>query len=299
MLWPNINEDIPSILINYYSDIVEINNLYKKSNSIQRIIRKISSDLGASTGIFLESWKKDMNKYDMIIIHANRINRTVPKHLRKLGYKGRIIYWFWNPVSNCVNPQKVDRKYCELWSFDKKDCESYNLKYNSTYYFSRIAAKCNGDNRSVFFIGRDKGRYGFIKELEDRLNKLGFVTDFNIIKDETSAAGNQYNKPLPYFEVVNRIKKSFCILDVVQKGQVGLSLRPMESVFFEKKQLTTNKEIKNEPFYNKNDFYIIGGIEDNDDKLKSFLSGAYVKQSEKILKYYDFENWIQRFNERL
>lgn len=49
---------------------------------------------------------------------------------------------------------------------------------------------------------------------------------------------------ISYQENLDNIRKSKCIVDVVQKGQIGLTLRPLESLFFKKKLLTNNKCIK-------------------------------------------------------
>ena len=82
----------------------------------------------------------------------------------------------------------------------------------------------------------------------------------------------------------------------MQDGQVGLSLRAMESIFFNKKYVTTNKEIINEPFYCAENIYVLGDSQDDDEKLQKFLSDENNMINEQFFKYYDFEEWLKRFN---
>ena len=300
MLWPDITEGIPSIIRHYYTDIVTVDNLYIKTTKKQRIIRKFLSCAGLSTKIFFGSWKERLGEYDIIIIHANVINRTVPKALRRMDYQGRIIYWYWNPVSNCVNPRKINRQYCELWSFDKDDCHIYDMKFNTTYYFKRLKDENESGNKLAYFLGQDKNRAEYLQRLKDRIEKCSCATRFLIIRDNTSKNGKiQYSDAITYEENIYNIQKSDILVDVVQEGQTGFSLRVMESVFFKKKLITNNKSILSAPFYDRDIFYVLDQTDDTPDCLKRFITNKNVSWSsfDKYTEFYDFENWLKRFGE--
>lgn len=72
-----------------------------------------------------------------------------------------------------MNPNKINKELCELWSFSKDDCKNYDLKYNTTYYIPDISINNRHTNTSIdfFFIGRDKGRYLRLRKLEKNLLK--------------------------------------------------------------------------------------------------------------------------------
>ena len=300
MLWPDASEDFPSIITQYYSDCVEVKSLYKKAGRFKRAIRKAMAYTGLSTELFLDSWKKQVNEYELIIIHANLINIMIPSYLRNIGFKGRIIYWFWNPVLRSVNPNIINKDICELWSFDKEDCKKYSMKYNSTYYFGRMICKNSylPATNLAFFIGRDKERYNYLKKLEFRLNLLGCKTEFLIIRDHSSRKNGSYCEQIDYKEVINKIKMSKYIVDVSQKGQSGLSLRSMESLFFMKKYITTNAKIRDEAFFKKSNIYILNDQCDNNERLSSFLELPYSPVQQNVIEYYDFYNWLKRFNQK-
>jgi hypothetical protein len=53
-----------------------------------------------------------------------------------------------------------------------------------------------------------------------------------------------------YNDVLTKELEAKCILDIVQEGQIALSLRPYEAVCYNRKLLTNNRTILKFPFYN-------------------------------------------------
>lgn len=294
MLWPDATEDIPSIIAENYSDLVHIDSLYKSTSTIIRAVRKVLSILNISTIIFCNKWIDGIHYYDKIIIHANLINRSIPKMLRQKGYKGRIIYWWWNPVHMSISPNKINRENCELWSFSEDDCTKYNLKYNSTYYFLKKQGLHNTSNKKIFFCGKDKGRYTQLQLFKQQLSMLGYESDFHIIKDNTSPKDGEFSSYLPYRQMVSHIYNSYAIVEILQDGQTGMSLRVMESIFFKKKLITNNCTLKQAPFYNKHNIYILG--QDDILELPVFLKTPMTEYSTNWVEYFDFKAWLQRFD---
>lgn len=98
---------------------------------------------------------------------------------------------------------------------------------------------------------------------------------------------------MSYSLLLDYVAKSKAILDIVQEGQEGLTLRSMEALFFEKKLITNNQSIIKEKFYRKENIFIIG--HDKIDEIEEFMNAAYIKNTEEVLKYYDFNAWINRF----
>ena len=62
-----------------------------------------------------------------------------------------------------------------------------------------------------------------------------------------------------------------------------------------KKLITNNKDIINYDFYNSNNIFVLG--EDNLDNIKEFIEKEYVEIDEKIINYYDFYEWLKRFED--
>lgn len=295
MLWPDKNEPFATKISSLYPDLVAVETLYKKVPLPLRGLRRTLSELNLSTKLFIENWIDQISLYDEIIIDANIINRTVPRVLRSIGFKGRIIYWYWNPVSNCVNPTKIDRRYCELWSFSKRDCKRYNLKYNSTYYIGDETEETESLVTDFFFIGRDKGRYSKLMELKCNLEKFGFSTDFRIIRDNTSPSSGHFSDFMPYDEIIKCIKHSRAIVEILQEGQEGASLRVMEALFYNKKLISDASFLVEESFFSNNQFFLLPShpIEE----IKEFMKMTFTREDKSKEKlYFSFPEWLNRFN---
>ena len=86
---------------------------------------------------------------------------------------------------------------------------------------------------------------------------------------------------------------SKAVLDIVQEGQIGLTIRTMETLCLHKKLITNNKDIVNYDFYNKNNIFIIGV--DSFDDLKLFINTRVGKVDKKILSKYNFVDWVNSF----
>ena len=181
------------------------------------------------------------------------------------------------------NDYLKDENVDDIWSFDKQDVKKYVLKYNSTFYYN--PEKTSVDLKyDVVFLGRNKDRNYDIKEIQNELVKNGLKAWIKIINNE-----KDYMRYDTYLSYVNSSK---CILDITQNGQAGLSLRFMESLFFEKKIITNNKYILDYDFYDKNNIYILGRDRRN---LLDFINTPYNQIDIKIKSNYLFEKWIKRF----
>ena len=67
----------------------------------------------------------------------------------------------------------------------------------------------------------------------------------------------------------------------------------MESIFFNRKLITTNIFVKQCDFYDPNNIFIYG--EDNNENIKPFLNLKYNPVSYDILNKYDINKWIENF----
>lgn len=98
---------------------------------------------------------------------------------------------------------------------------------------------------------------------------------------------------MQYTQVLNSIRKSNLIVEIVQDGQNGLTIRSLEAMFFNSKLLTNNKDIINYPFYNKNNIFIIGV--DNMDRFGEFLNNPFLKIEQDALYQFSAQGWIENF----
>ena len=255
------------------------------SNFIYRLFRKLK----IPKSIFFASWKKKIKKYKKVIIFDNTYDEYLTKYIKKKNPQIKIILWYWNSMVeyNNQNIAKDDSYIDEIWTYNRFDAKDYGLKYNPQFYSKKIKSVNTNIQNDIIFMGRDKGRKEELINLKDSFNGLNLQTEFIIIEKEKDL--------ITYDSYIEKVLKSKCILDYGNFEYCGLSLRPLEALFLKKKLITNNKDIINYDFYNNNNIFVLGL--DNIAKLNDFINSEYIEIDQKIVDYYDFDNWLKRFDD--
>lgn len=229
--------------------------------------------------------------YDTIILFDSPLNVNAANYICAKYPNLRIIFWFWNHIYNKDILSKLN-PHIERWTYDSKDAMDYNIRLNSQFYFPEIAeeyANSGCENEyDCMFVGSDKGRSEMISQCKTTLSSAGLSSYIHV----TSKFG-QRSSFIPYKSVVKIIESSRCIIDILPVAQSGMSLRPLEALFFNKKLITNWSLIKTQPFFNKANVFIIG--EDNQEDLSLFVNSDIIPINEDVKEYYSFKNWINRF----
>lgn len=278
---------------------VSVKQIYKNLNKVQKTFRNIQIILRTSTiSYWFSDWKEHLDKYHTVIVHASILTPEVVKYIRKKNKNIRIIVWYWNPVGKSVDFLKFSEAEAEIWVFDESDAINYSLEFNTQYYFKDFTISHEEVIYDVSFVGADKGRIDLIHELNEEFSNFNIKTYFHVIETNGIKENHRqyYKNRLEYKELLDIISKSKVILDIVSKGQTGLTLRPLEALFFKKKLITNDKRIVNRDFYESENIFVLGmnKIED----LSKFINTPYKPIDEKILNRYDFDNWLNRFFEK-
>lgn len=286
-------EDIPYCYLRF---------LYVSNSFINRIARKIFLKLKIDPAIsfIFQTWIKDVNNVDTIILFDTGNAPYISSFLRRKFPEKRIIIWYWNPVSGSIPYANFDSKGLEFWSFDPTDCEKYGFKYNTQFFISKNSNKVFSslNQQDVFYVGADKNRSKILADLKRIFDKNNISYYFNLVRfhNSTNEFGIEYMKPLSYAAVIENIKNSKVIVDLVADEQTGLTLRPLEALFYKKKLITNMKTIKQYDFYNQHNIFIIGM--DNDDTLKQFIESDYDESNHEELTFkYEFRSWVNRFDD--
>lgn len=256
-------------------------------NKFVRAIRKLhlSSELPGKK-IWLDTWQGSIEIFDTVILADTGNSFNVARYIHKQWPSKRIIIWYRNSVSAAmITTDDFDRSYCELWSFDKADCNKFYMKYNPQFYMKNMNYSKSKIVQDAFFVGQDKGRLFILKDIEKGLKAAGYRTKFCIV--------GVNSKRMTYGQILDEISKSNVIVDVQSEGQSGITLRPMEALFYNKKLITNSPEIKQLDFYNANNVFVWG--EDPMEKLNDFLISEYDMESCKYMYKYGLEGWVDRF----
>ncbi len=280
----------------------KIRKIYNSTALYIRILFKIILKFKIPLKKFIfREWISDADKSDMIILFDTGNANDILNYLKKRYIGKRIILWYWNTVSKTVEPQIIDKEKIELWSFDFSDCKKYGLFYNTQFYFCNNIARADKSKEypvhDIFFIGTDKDRIGTIKDMIQVFETKNLNFYFYVVsKNKKYILGEKviYGNKLLYTEILGHITTSKVIVDIVIDGQDGLTLRPLEALFFRKKLITNYKRIKEMDFYNKNNIFIWG--EDSEKNLCDFINTSYdLENYEFFINEYDVTAWLSRF----
>ena len=147
--------------------------------------------------------------------------------------------------------KKINFDY--IFTVDNGDAEKYGFLLSESHYSMLVDTQCVPLQYDLYFTGQNKGRLDFLHKIYNKLKEGNVSSLFRVArvkKNEQRCIGIVYNKMVPYQTILEEIKKSNCILEVLSPGMTGASLRYNEAVCYNKKLLTNNKGIVDLPFYN-------------------------------------------------
>lgn len=240
-------------------------------------------------------------KYDQIVVFDNY--KIIPFIRLRMRANAKLILWNWNKQSiQIAQRERLVSPFCDIWTFDSNDAKKYNWKLNNQFYIPITSPNINASNSiRAFCTCLDKGRYSGMKKIRKQLMDNGVECDFTLVKDGTSNYDIQDSKwtreeGFPYSVFLQHTLDSDIIVDLVQPGQSGLTIRTLEALFYGKKIITNNLSVLMCPFYNEHNIFIMDNH--NVGKLTDFLRYDFVEIKEENKIPYTYENWINQFSSK-
>lgn len=288
---------------------IDYSTIYKSFNVFFRAFRywHIRSDLFPRLIPFwYGSWKQNVEEYDEIVIIDTILDNYIIPYIRKknkeailkLCYRNRVHIEKDHSFFNRDPTYWKTRYECEPWSYNKDDCQKYDMKFYNQFYLSKIKTseiEIQDLDYDVFFIGKDKKRMKLLISVKDVLIQKGYIPLFKVVPDRKTNYNKMekslLSKPVPYEKVLEYDLKSKCILDIVIDSNYGLTYRALEALFLNKKLITNFKEIKEYGFYYPSNVFIIGV--DSWDNFDYFMNSSYTETAEKEKSNYLFSTFVK------
>lgn len=221
-----------------------------------------------------------LGEFDLRLLHLTA------NFLRNTNFT---FYWSWNEINKKKELEAMQEMGYNISLYDYYAATKFNLKYiHQVYRFapaSIIKPEVKTHEYDCYWLGKIKSRLPVVNRLEKLLLSQKLTCRFIYVYERTQR--------LSYIENLRNVLNSKCIIDINDEGSFGLSLRVMESIFFNRKLITTNSFIRQCDFYNPNNIFIYG--EDKDESIKAFMDLDYQPVSQDILNKYDINEWIGNF----
>ena len=174
---------------------------------------------------------------------------------------------------------KIKKHADFVMSFNILDCEKYSLVHSLPILYDYSFVKQDQKNAyDVVFVGREKGRMEIIKNVFLKLKQHSFNLHFCVLSDNDCFNNVGYegirflNEYIDYNEVLRIDASSKAILNLLQDGSDGLTLRDFEAIGMNKVLITNSSYIKKTPFYYEPKVIILDDLDKDLWKLNSFNS---------------------------
>ena len=228
------------------------------------------------------------NSLESIIIIDGALNQLPESYMRRLKTRyPKIRFYVYminaidaaSPIIQKIRPYILQFPWDGIYTFDPEDAKKYNLQYLGFCYYSKHTIEQEiqkAESFDAYFVGGLKGgRNSEILSVYNYLSEHGVKCDFNLMvyghevpegKEGLKYYGCGWR---PYGEVLRGVDRCGCIVEILQHGQSGPSLRYFEAVCYNKRLLTNNPHIVNFPYYNPEYMRVFHSPEDIDiDWLK-------------------------------
>lgn len=273
---------------------------YKSTRYIAKKIYRIALDMYHSKIIN----KSKSIHYDKVFFIASPFFSKANLEKLKMSQKNaEFISYHWDSLKKDYSYLDTRQYFSRVYSFDKKDCVQHDLLY-LPLFASGIYANTRSEKYEcdidIYIIGSvaKLQRYFSVCEFEDfcRQNRINFFSHLKVtpITYMQLLLKKVIPKNVSFFKINDDamkkiVNRSRAVLDVINHEQSGLTMRVIENIAIGKKIVTTNKNIKNEPFYDKNQVFLLG--EDSLDDLKEFIRRDIITKKRPELM---LEAWLKR-----
>ncbi|MDO5133630.1 MAG: hypothetical protein Q4D81_11730 [Eubacteriales bacterium] len=212
----------------------------------------------------------------------------------------RVVVMFTDLISKCRNygpgiSRTGGRRGADLiYSFDPADAMRYGLRFHdlpSSDFSERFLPA--EEEYEILFIGKIKERREKILRIWENLTGRGFHCAFFLIgvpKAQRKAfpPGIRCCDWIPYETYLRMEARSRIILEIVQSGSTGKTLRVNEAVILGKKLLSDNPHLKTCPVYDPDNMFVFAEPEDIPDEFLRHRAGEYPVELKKKISLRTF-----------
>ncbi len=250
-------------------------------------------------------------KYDyFLLIKGEAVPAYFLEKVRLLNPEIEMIYYNFDPLKEypvlISNLKYFDKKF----TFERNDALKYGLSFRPLFYLNEykcLTSDISDLNYDLIFIGSahtDRYIVGEnVKSLAEKLKLKCFFYYYamgriafrlrKIVDKELKQFDNKklnFTK-LNHHEIIDYYKQAKSVLDINKPFQNGLTMRTFEVLASGRKLITTNSDIKNYPFYNANNIFIIDRTHIKLDQ--DFFRSEFEKIEDEVLYMMSLDSFIE------
>ncbi len=240
-------------------------------------------------------YNKDNLCFVLFSCNHQIINSSYLDYLKQTFHNAKLVL-FWHDivkVNKYLNISYLKDKFDLILSYDYNDAKKYGFEYYPTPYSNyTIEDDQNIPFSDIYFAGYAKTRYKKILSIYEQCMNEGLKCDFYLFRmpsyERLYADNIKYDQPLSYIENLKHIKRTKCLLEIIQEGAIGFTPRVWESIMYDKHLLTDNLFVKKSIFYNKNNMHIIKKTNLSDLLSKKVIYSSVQKEKLSPIHFIQF-----------
>lgn len=235
--------------------------------------------------------------------YANAVKDCLGAHLRRKYPGCKIVCRFEDIIEKMPyrNFDEYKEHFDMLLTLDELEARKYNIPYYPSWYDECEVPDAEGIEESdVLFVGRAKDRLPEIIEAYEKLAGAGLNCKFCLVdvpEDKRVYPDKiTYCAYIPYRTVLQYVKKTKCMLEILQKDMESETLRVFEAIHYNKKLITSNKNILIREFYDPQKIFYYEEIEDLDPGfVTNGTEVTYEDRFREISKPYNMLRFIDNY----
>lgn len=166
----------------------------------------------------------------------------IVNYLKKLNYQAKVVLYLGDVVNTYTyNIDSIRTHFDMVFSCDRKDAKEHGLMFLQEPY-SQINTEKVSVEYDFLFVGSEKGRFDKLIRIYEALTAKDYKCVFYIngVNESRQVYRDKiiYNTYLEYDKVVNLLKKSRCIIEVLQIDADTTTTRYSEALLYKKYLLT-------------------------------------------------------------
>ena len=253
-------------------------------------------------------------KYDKVLLISGQslsFDEKMILSLKQCQPQAEFILYQWDSVNNFKYIESLQKYFDRCYSFDRFDVQNNDkLTFLPLFYsrrYENIGSKqIQSFDYDFMFVGTaHPKKYKYVKEMTEKLrdsfkrqyiyfffpSRIVFIyrklKDIEFKKAKlsefhfTAVSGPQMDRLL---------SQSKCVLDSAQAGQMGLTIRVLETLGAKRKLITTNEDVVNYDFYRPENIYV---YKDTFDFNSPFFTQPYHELPSEIYEKYSLMNWLK------
>jgi hypothetical protein len=242
------------------------------------------------------------------VLYFSIENRKTLQIIRKFVRARKQSAWLWDPIRS-YRKNALSRWIYKFWlrhaalkayTFDPLDARAYGLELAEQVFRHDPTPEGTAPARNIdlYFIGSDKGRLPQLVPWKRLFERQGLRTHFHIVADRHKAYSPRdralvTSAWIPYASNIELVRRSRCVLEVLQGTQSGPTIRSIEALFFNCKLITNNASIVDCEFYHPSRIFVIG--RDRQEDLQAFLRSPAEVAGEDLLSKHEIRSWLRKF----